>query len=91
MFLSVYSCKYDVWRQVSDGVIIIFLIQLLYREVWPLRGRILPYWRCFVLTIEKILPKRILSIYSSKINELDFQFLLRRKYKDQTVSFLFCK
>ena len=44
-----------------------------------------------MLTIEKILPKRILGIYTSGINELDFQFLLRRKYKDQTVSILFCK
>ena len=44
-----------------------------------------------MLTIEKILPKSILSIYTSGINELDFQFLLRRKYKDQTVSILFCK
>ena len=41
-----------------------------------------------MLTIEKILPK---SIYTSGINELDFQFLLHRKYKDQTVSNLFCK
>ena len=44
-----------------------------------------------MLTIEKILPKRILSIYTSGINELDFQFLLSRKNKDQTVSILFCK
>ena len=35
-----------------------------------------------MLTIEKILPK---SIYTSGINELDFQFLLRRKYKDRTL------
>ena len=38
-----------------------------------------------MLTIERILPKRILSICTLEINELDFQFLLRRKYKDQTV------
>ena len=24
MFLSVYRCKYDIWRQVSDGVINFF-------------------------------------------------------------------
>ena len=44
-----------------------------------------------MLTIERILPKRILSICTLGINELDFRFLLRRKYKDQTVSSLFYK
>ena len=44
-----------------------------------------------MLTIEKILPKRILSFYTSGSNELDFQFLLRRKNKDQTVSSYFIK
>ena len=44
-----------------------------------------------MLAIERILPKRILSICTLEINELDFQFLLRRKYKDQTVSSLFYK
>ena len=44
-----------------------------------------------MLTIERILPKRILSICTLGINELDFRFLLRRKFKDQTVSSLFYK
>ena len=39
-----------------------------------------------MLTTENIFSKRILRIYTTGINQLDFQFLLRRKYKYQTVS-----